>query len=101
VRPAQSGASGIRGRARVQDTRTPGRVYNMTQEDIRAASDVVAGMLQINSQVVYALIDPGATHSFVANRIVEKLGKCLNKVDKGFIISTPLGETVNIDCVYK
>ena len=101
VRPAQSGASGIRGRARVQDTRTPGRVYNMMQEDIRAASDVVAGMLQINSQVVYALIDPGATHSFVANRIVEKLGKCLNKVDKGFIISTPLGETVNIDCVYK
>jgi len=45
VRPAQSGASGIRGRARVQDTRTPGRVYNMMLEDIRAASDVVAGML--------------------------------------------------------
>jgi len=85
----------------VQDTRTPGRVYNMTREDIRAASDVVAGMLQVNSQVIYALIDPGATHSFVASRIVEKLGKCLNKVDKGFIISTPLGETVNIDCVYK
>jgi len=85
----------------VQDTRTSGRVYNMTREDIRAASDVVAGMLQVNSQFVYALIDLGVTYSFVANRIIEKLGKCLNKVDKWFTISTPLGETVNIDFVYK
>jgi predicted aspartyl protease len=61
----------------------------------------VAGMLQVNSQFLYALIDLGATHSFMANQIVEKLGKCLNKVDKGFTISTPLGETVNIDSVYK
>jgi hypothetical protein len=101
VRPAQLGASGIRGRVRVQDTRTPGKVYNMTQEDIRDASDVVAGMLQVNSQFVYALIDFGVTYSFLVNQIVEKLGKCLNKVDKWFTISTLLGETVNIDFVYK
>ena len=47
------------------------------------------------------MIDYGAAHSFVANRIVEKLGKGPSKVDKGFIISTPLGETMNIDFVYK
>jgi hypothetical protein len=47
------------------------------------------------------LIYHGATHSFVANRIVEKLGKDLNKVNKRFTISTPLGETMNIDFVYK
>jgi hypothetical protein len=101
VRPVQLGASGIRGRVRVQDTRTSGRVYNITQEDIRDASDVVAGMLQVNSQFVYALIDLRVTYSVLANRIVEKLGKCLNKVDKWFTISMFLGETMNIDFVYK
>jgi hypothetical protein len=47
------------------------------------------------------LIDPGATHSFVANKIVGKIGKRPSRVERGFMISTPLGEVVAIDVVYK
>jgi hypothetical protein len=45
----------------------------MTQEDVRAATDVVAGTLLLESQHVYTLIDPGATHSFVARKWEDKL----------------------------
>ena len=37
----------------------------------------------------------------MANGIVKKLGKGPSKVDKRFTISMPLGETMNIDFVYK
>jgi hypothetical protein len=42
----------------------------MTQEETRAASDVVAGTLQLNSLSIHVLFDSGATHSFVANKLV-------------------------------
>jgi len=40
----------------------------MTREDMRAATDVVVGILLLESQHVYTLIDPSATHSFVARK---------------------------------
>jgi hypothetical protein len=43
----------------------------MTQEDVRAASDVVAGMLQMNDYQMHVLFDSGATHSFIANKNVK------------------------------
>jgi hypothetical protein len=42
-----------------------------------------------------------ATHSFVANKIMTKLGKGPSRVERGFTISTPLGEVIIIDIVYK
>ena len=37
----------------------------MTQEDVRAASDVVADMLQMNDYQMHVLFDSGATHSCI------------------------------------
>jgi hypothetical protein len=45
----------------------------MTQEDVGAMPDVVAGTLRLGLIQVYALIDPGASHSFVAHRIISNL----------------------------
>jgi hypothetical protein len=73
----------------------------MTQEEVRVALNVVAGTLQLNSLPVHVLIDPGATHSFVANKIMGKIGKRPSRVKRGFMISTPLSEVVVIDVVYK
>ena len=42
-----------------------------------------------------------ATRSFVANRIVGKLGENVRMVEKGFIISTPLSEILNINFILK
>jgi len=85
----------------VQNERDQGRVFHMTQEDVRAASDVVAGMLHINDYQMHVLFDSGATHSFIANKKVTKLSKETKRVEKGFIIGTPLGETVEINVVFE
>jgi hypothetical protein len=55
----------------------------LTQEEIRAALDMVAGMLLMNNFNVYVLFDLGATYSFIASRIVTKLGKGVEIVKKG------------------
>ena len=73
----------------------------MTQEETRAASDIVAGTLQLNSQSIHVLFDSGAIHSFVANKLVGGLGKNPCRIENGFIISTPLSETVSVDHMYK
>jgi len=73
----------------------------MTQEKTRAVSDVVAGTLQLNSLSVHVLFDLGATHSFVANKLVGGLRKNPCRIENGFIISTLLSETVNVDHIYK
>lgn len=66
----------------MQRDRTQGIVFHMTQEEVRAAPNIVVGTLQLNSLPVYALIDPRITHSFVANTIMGKLGKRPNMVER-------------------
>jgi hypothetical protein len=55
----------------------------MTHEDVGAVCDVVAGTLQLDTIQVYALIDPGASHSFVPYRIVNNLHVLSNKLGVG------------------
>jgi hypothetical protein len=62
----------------------------MTQEDMGAMPDVVAGTLQLSLIQVYALIDPRASHSFVAHRIIINL----NVLPSRF--NTPLGKNIHI-----
>jgi hypothetical protein len=85
----------------VQNERGQERVFHITQEDVRAASDVVAGMLQMNDYQMHVLFDSGATHSFIANKNVTKLSKETKRVEKGFIIGTHLDETVETNVVFE
>jgi hypothetical protein len=45
IRPTQSGTSATRGRPRIQEGRTQGRVYHLTHEDVGVVPNVVAGTL--------------------------------------------------------
>ena len=45
----------------------------MIQEKVRIDLEVVAGMLQLNSQTLYALIDLEATHLFISVRVEKNL----------------------------
>jgi len=49
---------------------------------------------------VHVLFDPGATHSFIARRIVTKLRKGVEIVQKGFVIGTPMGNMVETNILY-
>jgi len=57
--------------------------------------------LQLNSMFVHVLFDSGATHSFVANKLMGGLGRNPCRIENRFIISTSLSETVNVDHMYK
>jgi len=54
----------------------------------------------MNNFNVHVLFDPGATHSFIAWRIVTKLKKGVEVVEKGFVIGTPMGNMVETNIVY-
>ena len=101
IRPTQSGMSATRGRPRNQEGRTHGRVYHMTYKDVGAVPDMVPGTLQLDTIQVYALIDPGASHSFVSYRIVNNLHVLSSKLGVGVMVSTPLGENIHIDDIYR
>jgi hypothetical protein len=50
---------------------------------------------------VYASINPRASHSFIAYRIVDKLHVLPSELNVGIMASTPLGEYIYIDNVYR
>jgi len=85
----------------MQNERGQGRVCHTTQEDVRATSDVLVGMLQMNTYQMHVLFDSSATHSFIANKNIAKLNKGTKMVEKIFIIGTPLGETMETNVVFE
>lgn len=73
----------------------------MTQEDVWAATDVVVGTSLLENQYVHILMDLGATYSFMARKIENILKKQPIKLEKGFFISTSLGDVVLVEHMYK
>jgi hypothetical protein len=54
----------------------------------------------MNNLNMHLLFDPGATHSFIARRIVTKLRKGVEVVERGFVIGTPMGNMVETHKLY-
>jgi hypothetical protein len=54
----------------------------------------------MNNLNVHVLFDLGATHSFIARRIVTKLGMGVEVVEKGFVIGTSIGNMVETNNMY-
>ena len=54
------------------ETRTQARVYAVTDQDADAAPDVVIGVIYILDPDAYTLVDPGATHSFASNPLLDR-----------------------------
>ena len=69
------------------------RVLSIREEEVRAGSSTaVAGQIHINSIPAYALIDSGATHSFVTSRKSDQLGGSRKKFSYPFVTVTPSGD---------
>ena len=52
---------------------------------------MVTGILPVSNADARVLIDPGATHSFVANSYVIHLGREFKRLDIPMVVSTPIG----------
>ena len=63
-------SSGFRG----EGPTAPARIFTMTQQEANTSNTMVSGNLTIDCSDVYVLIDPGASHSFVAPRAVDRVG---------------------------
>jgi hypothetical protein len=73
----------------------------MTYEDVGVVPNVVAGTLQLDTMQIYALIDPRASHSFVSYKIMNNLHMLSSNLAIGVTVSTPLGENIHIDDIYR
>ncbi|KAG5572875.1 hypothetical protein H5410_062641 [Solanum commersonii] len=63
--------------------------------------DVVTGMIQIFNFDVYALLDPGASLSFVTLYVAMNFDVLPEKLLEPFSVSTPVGESILADRVYR
>jgi len=73
---------------------TSGSVYNLTCEDAKADPAVIEGTLFFSDFSFHALIDPGATHSFVSHALVDGLKLTPRELGYQMIIATPMGKTL-------
>ncbi|KAL8124976.1 hypothetical protein AgCh_012595 [Apium graveolens] len=75
------------------------RTFNMTMKDVVQDVDVVAGMLVINSVEVKVLMDSGATRSFIAENILDRLKYDAYPLEPNLIIEVSNQEKVIVNRV--
>ena len=70
-------------------------------QNSEASPDVVTGTLSIFSHIVYALIDPGYTLSYVTPLIAGKFKRTPELLVNPFELSTLIGESILAEEVYR
>ncbi|XP_012483107.1 uncharacterized protein LOC105797726 [Gossypium raimondii] len=81
------------------EAKVPARAYVVRTREEGDAHDVVTGIFLLYSVPVYALIDPGSSHSYINSKLVE-LGKFNSEVSRVTVeVSSPLGQTVLVNQV--
>ena len=63
--------------------------------------DVVIGMIKVFTLDVYALLDPGTSLSFVTPYVANKFDVIPEKLYEPFCVSTPVGESILAERVYR
>ncbi|KAL3747777.1 hypothetical protein ACJRO7_016567 [Eucalyptus globulus] len=71
-----------------------GRTYALTRGQAEDAPNVVIGMVLLNDQPAYALFDPRASHSFIAERFVKLVELIPELLESVISISTPFKDKV-------
>ena len=93
--PAKAPESTPRGRPNA-------RVYSLNEGDIEdGPSTSVAGQLLVSNLVLYTLIDSGATHSYIAKHLSNKLEGCRKTLSTPFVTVTPAGDVYNSTAWFK
>ena len=75
-------------------TRTQARVFTVTQQEADASPDVITDMISVYDHDAYALVDPGATHSFISVPFTERHQIESQPIDGRMAVSVPNGDTM-------
>lgn len=73
---------------------TNARVFTVAQGEAEVSPSAVTGQLLFHSIPLYALIDSGATHSFISYGMIERLGLKPTRVTQPFKIELLDGVSV-------
>ena len=74
--------------------RTQARVFSVTQQEADASPNVITGMISVYDHDAYALVDPGATHSFISVPFTERHQIESQPIDGRMVVSVPNGDTM-------
>ena len=74
--------------------RTQAQVFLVTQQEADASPDVITGMISVYDHDAYALVDPGATHSFISVPFTERHQIESQPIDGRMVVSVPNGDTM-------
>ncbi|XP_042472473.1 uncharacterized protein LOC122055157 [Zingiber officinale] len=80
---------------------TKGRVFAMTQEQVDLNTAIITGMIYIANIPARVLIDSGATHSFISEAYLTKLGVIPERMVAGYSVSLPSGEELHSNRMVK
>ena len=71
---------------------TQAQVLSVTQQEADASPDVITGMISVYDHDAYALVDPGATHSFASVPFTERHQIESHTIDGRMVVSVPNGD---------
>ncbi|KAG6405851.1 hypothetical protein SASPL_133445 [Salvia splendens] len=81
--------------------RAPSRAYAMRTRGDSDAPDVILGTFTLFDMSVIASIDPGSTHSYICDKLIEEHSLPLEKTKYDILVSNPLGMSVVVNRVYR
>ncbi|XP_062080867.1 uncharacterized protein LOC133785662 [Humulus lupulus] len=85
---------GAKEQHRKEDNLVPARVFALTKPQEEASTSVVSGQIFIAAINCHILFDSGATHSFVAKRVVDRFNRPNEMHAMGLGTMLPTGEVV-------
>ena len=74
--------------------RTQARVFSVTQQEVDASPDVITGMISVYDHDAYALVDLGATHSFISVPFTKRHQIESQPINGRMVVSVPNGDTM-------
>ncbi|XP_058765537.1 uncharacterized protein LOC131639035 [Vicia villosa] len=74
--------------------KTTGRVYTLDARKAQGNTSLVAGTCFVNNQPCFVLVDCGATHSFISNACVRRLGFEATSISVPMLISSATDDVV-------
>ena len=71
-----------------------GVTFTVTQQEVDASPDVITGIISIYDHDAYALVDLGATYSFILVPFTERHQIESQPIDGRMVVSIPNGDTM-------
>ena len=77
------------------------RVFAITQQEATSSHDVISDRLTIFGESAFVLIDPGATHSFIASSFTSCIPRKSSVMNQGLVVDMLVGESMVCRHIYR